>query len=202
MKIPVPLSSSFITLVISDCDTRWMDKVFRELHSKIKKLKTLFIIFFCSSFIDIPIESCGNSSPLRVSLQATAPDILLILLRHGANPEPLDGGIQPALALLEKLTDFNETASYPYQLVSCLKILMLAIPSIIMPYKVCDKTNWKWWNNFKSFSFQPLVYAARKEMFLKKYSILLQHKLFVANRAFGVPELKHLCRFDKVYLKS
>lgn len=34
-----------------------------------------------SSFIDVPIESCGKASPLRVTLQASAPDILLILLR-------------------------------------------------------------------------------------------------------------------------
>lgn len=33
------------------------------------------------SFIDVPIESCGKASPLRVALQASAPDILLILLR-------------------------------------------------------------------------------------------------------------------------
>lgn len=34
-----------------------------------------------SRFIDVPIESCGMASPLRVTLQAGAPDILLILLR-------------------------------------------------------------------------------------------------------------------------
>lgn len=33
-------------------------------------------------FIDVPIESCGKASPLRVALQASAPDILLILLRY------------------------------------------------------------------------------------------------------------------------
>uniref|UniRef100_A0A1B0CTM0 Protein transport protein sec16 n=1 Tax=Lutzomyia longipalpis TaxID=7200 RepID=A0A1B0CTM0_LUTLO len=33
-------------------------------------------------FIDVPIESCGMASPLRVTLQAGAPDILLILLRY------------------------------------------------------------------------------------------------------------------------
>lgn len=36
-------------------------------------------------FIDVPIESCGSSSPLRVALQASAPDLLLILLRYVAN---------------------------------------------------------------------------------------------------------------------
>ncbi|XP_062125802.1 uncharacterized protein LOC133838646 isoform X3 [Drosophila sulfurigaster albostrigata] len=31
-------------------------------------------------FIDVPIESCGCSSPLRIALQANAPELLLILL--------------------------------------------------------------------------------------------------------------------------
>lgn len=66
----------------------------------------------------------------------------MILLRHGANPSPHDGGISPVLALLDKLVEFNETGSYPYQLVSCLKILLLALPFIELPYKV------KW--NFSS----------------------------------------------------
>ncbi|KAG5681346.1 hypothetical protein PVAND_010790 [Polypedilum vanderplanki] len=126
-------------------------------------------------FIDVPIESCGKSSPLRVSLQASAPDILLILLRYGANPIPMDCGITPTLSLLEKLIEYNETASYPYQLVSCFKILMLATPSIVMP-------------------FIPFVYKIRKQMFLKKYSMLIDNKIVMINRVFGVPELKHLCR--------
>lgn len=33
------------------------------------------------SFVDVPIASCGSSSPMRVALQASAPDMLLILLR-------------------------------------------------------------------------------------------------------------------------
>jgi ankyrin repeat and SOCS box protein 17 len=87
----------------------------------------------------VPIESCGRSSPLRVSLQATAPDILLIFLRYGANPlATSDGGTSPIVALLDKLTDYDESASYPYQLVSCYKILVLAIPFIELPYKVSE----------------------------------------------------------------
>ena len=92
------------------------------------------IIFF--SFIDVPIESCGRSSPLRVSLQASAPDILLIFLRYGANPIAGDGGSSPIEALLEKLREYDKSSSYPYQLVSCLKIFMLAVPLIELPYKV------------------------------------------------------------------
>lgn len=39
-------------------------------------------IVYTYSFVDVPLESCGKASPMRVALQATAPDILLILLRY------------------------------------------------------------------------------------------------------------------------
>lgn len=46
-------------------------------------LVCLFVFkYLLLRFIDVPIESCGKASPLRVALQASAPDILLILLRY------------------------------------------------------------------------------------------------------------------------
>lgn len=84
-------------------------------------------------FIDIPIESCGKSSPLRVALQASAPDILMILLRYGAMPLPPDGGSNTIIALLDKLTENNDR-HYKFQLVACLQILLKNISLIEMPY--------------------------------------------------------------------
>lgn len=101
---------------------------------------TSHLLLLDCRFIDVPIESCGKASPLRVALQATAPDVLMILLRFGANPNPLDGGTPPVLAVMEKLMEFEESGSYPYQLVSCLKLLLLAIPFVELPYKVSNKT--------------------------------------------------------------
>lgn len=108
----------------------WLSSITRALNKKV------FYLLYLNSFIDVPIESCGRSSPLRVSLQATAPDILLIFLRYGANPYANDGGSSPVEALLEKLKEYDESSSYPYQLVSCFKIFMLSIPFIELPYKV------------------------------------------------------------------
>lgn len=88
-------------------------------------------------FIEVPIESCGNASPLRVTLQASAPDILLILLRYGANPRPKDDGANPLTALLDKLLEY-ESGTYPEQLISCLKILLEADPIVELPFKVED----------------------------------------------------------------
>jgi ankyrin repeat and SOCS box protein 17 len=60
----------------------------------------------------------------------------MILLRHGANPFPNDGGSSTVLALMDKLLEYEESKSYPYQLVSCLRIIISSIPSVEMPFKV------------------------------------------------------------------
>uniref|UniRef100_A0A182PG83 SOCS box domain-containing protein n=1 Tax=Anopheles epiroticus TaxID=199890 RepID=A0A182PG83_9DIPT len=127
-----------------------------------------------TKFIDVPIDSCGKASPLRVALQASAPDIVLILLRHGANPCPDDGGASPVLSLLEKLAEC-ENRCYPFQLVSCLKLLLRTIVMVEMPYK-------------------PHLYEVRKEMFHCKYAALLEDGLLPPEQVYGVPTLKHSCR--------
>lgn len=112
------------------------DKNIPLVRKQDEQLSGIDIFLLHCSFIDVPIESCGKASPMRVSLQATAPDILLILLRHGANSNPCDGGMSPVIALMDKLIEYDEGKSYPYQLVSCLKIIFLSISSIEMPFKV------------------------------------------------------------------
>ncbi|XP_059218998.1 uncharacterized protein LOC106087842 isoform X2 [Stomoxys calcitrans] len=124
-------------------------------------------------FIDIPIESCGRSSPLRVALQASAPDLLLILLRYGANPNPPDGGTSAVLALLDKLTENGR--NYVFQNVSCLQILLRNIPMIELPFK-------------------PIVYSTRREMFFERYGSLLIDKIITKEQVYGVMSLRHLCR--------
>ncbi|XP_053945104.1 uncharacterized protein LOC128854759 isoform X1 [Anastrepha ludens] len=124
-------------------------------------------------FIDIPIESCGRSSPLRVALQASAPDLLLILLRYGAHPNPPDGGASVVHALLEKLIENGR--NYVLQNVSCLQILLRNIPMIEMPYK-------------------PIIYSARRELFFEKYGRLLIDRIITKEQVYGVVSLRHLCR--------
>lgn len=122
---------------LNDCDSRLMAIPSRKVVKRCTTSTDLSEIpLWNCRFIDVPIESCGKASPLRVALQATAPDVLMILLRHGANPEPLDGGTSPVIAVMDKLMEYQESGSYPYQLVSCLKILLLALPFIELPYKV------------------------------------------------------------------
>ncbi|XP_034488667.1 uncharacterized protein LOC117792578 [Drosophila innubila] len=124
-------------------------------------------------FIDVPIESCGCSSPLRIALQANAPELLLILLRYGAAPQPPDGGTSVIIALLDKLIENGR--NYSYELVLCLKILLRNVVMIEMPFK-------------------PIEYASRRETFFKRYGILLMDKIIAKEQVYGVPTLRHLCR--------
>lgn len=55
--------------------------------------------------------------------------------RYGAEPNPADGGISPVMALLDKLVE-SPKRRYLYQLVSCLQIILRAVPIIEMPFKV------------------------------------------------------------------
>ncbi|XP_016998417.2 uncharacterized protein stops [Drosophila takahashii] len=124
-------------------------------------------------FIDVPIESCGKSSPLRIALQANAPELLLILLRYGAAPQPPDGGASVIIALLDKLIE--DGRNYSFELVMCLKILLRNVAMIEMPFK-------------------PLLYASRREMFFDRYGRLLMDRIIGKEQVYGVPSLRHLCR--------
>ncbi|XP_070138178.1 uncharacterized protein stops isoform X2 [Drosophila bipectinata] len=124
-------------------------------------------------FIDVPIESCGRSSPLRIALQANAPELLLILLRYGASPQPPDGGTSVIIALLDKLIENGR--NYSCELIMCLKLLLRNVAMIEMPFK-------------------PLLYGARREMFFERYGRLLMDKIIGKEQVYGVPTLRHLCR--------
>ncbi|XP_031631676.1 uncharacterized protein LOC116345971 isoform X2 [Contarinia nasturtii] len=123
-------------------------------------------------FIDVPIESCGKASPMRVALQASSPDLLLTLLRYGANSNPKDGGMMPIIAILDKLV---EAPSTQIHVETCLKILLKTVPAIEMPYK-------------------PFTFEHRKGIFIEKYEILFERGCIKQQQVFGVMDLKHLCR--------
>jgi hypothetical protein len=46
---------------------------------------------------------------------------------------------------------------------------------------------------------QPLVYGARREMFVRKYGVLMEQKILARDSVFGVVGLKHLCRWVKIH---
>lgn len=126
-------------------------------------------------YIDIPIESCGKLTPLKISIQLGLPDKLHILLRFGAlvitenEDEPI------IVWLLDKLTEY--TGCYPYNFVSCLQLVSRVLPDICVRYN------------------ENVDYKLQREIMLEKYSVLINHGIMPLNRCGIAPtELKHLSR--------
>ncbi|KAJ8934584.1 hypothetical protein NQ318_008045 [Aromia moschata] len=79
-------------------------------------------------FIDLPIESCAKASPLKLAVELGLPDKLLIFLRFGATVHTEHGGVNVFEHLLNRLSEFNHV--YPYNLVSCLQLLLRVVPVV------------------------------------------------------------------------
>lgn len=134
-------------------------------------------------FIDVPLESCGHASPVRVVIQMGASEMLMILLRFGARVTSEKASTNPAESILDRLREYNR--KYPYELVSCLKLILRAVPSITF---TIDK------NAFKQLGL-PDDYNYQRKVALEKYGEILQDHLIPASRCGLRPvELKHLCR--------
>ncbi|GBP39518.1 hypothetical protein EVAR_32452_1 [Eumeta japonica] len=128
-------------------------------------------------FIDVPLESCGNAPPVRVVIQMGAAEVLMILLRFGARIALDSSSSNPIESLLERLNEYNR--KYPYELVTCLKLVLRAVPSIFF---------------LKDERFSVGCNHQRKIM-LEKYGDILEDHLIPSSRCGLKPvELKHLCR--------
>ncbi|XP_076274026.1 SOCS domain-containing protein stops, partial [Rhynchophorus ferrugineus] len=124
-------------------------------------------------FIDLPIESCGKASILRLSVQFGLADKVLILIRFGAllSTETEEAGCLEHI--LNRLVEFNHR--YPYNMVSCLQVLLRATPTVSLRNLPEQTTN--------------------RELITEKYADLIQDGLIPPSRCGLVPpELKHLCR--------
>lgn len=134
-------------------------------------------------FIDVPLESCGMASPVRVVIQMGAAEILMILLRFGARISPENVSTNPVECILDRLREYNR--KYPYELVTCLKLVLRAIPRIDF---TVDK------NVFKHLEL-PDDYNYQRKVALEKYGEILEDHLIPTSRCGLKPvELKHLCR--------
>lgn len=134
-------------------------------------------------FIDVPLESCGKASPLRVVIQMGASEMLMILLRFGAKITVDNASTNPVETILDRLNDFNR--KYPYEIVSCLKLILRTIPTIIL---TIDK-------KLHEYLTLPLDYNYQRKIVIEKYEDLLEDHLIPSSRCGLRPvELKHLCR--------
>ncbi|CAG9832695.1 unnamed protein product [Diabrotica balteata] len=140
-------------------------------------------------FIDLPIESCGKASPLKVSfkiyiLHKHLPSTwstrykLLIFLRFGAKVYTQNEDITLFEHILNRLLEFNHV--YPYNLVACLQLLLRAVTRIKI-----DKPN-----DISQESYQLLL-----EKMYERYFDLIQDGLIPPERCgISPPQLKHICR--------
>lgn len=136
-------------------------------------------------FIDVPLESCGKASPVRVVIQMGAAEILMILLRFGARIFPGTDNVctNPVETILDRLNEYNR--KYPYELVTCLKLALRSIPSVIF---TVDKAEYR-------HLALPAEYNYQRKIALEKYGDILRDHLIPSSRCGLKPvELKHLCR--------
>ncbi|XP_030745739.1 uncharacterized protein LOC115874660 isoform X2 [Sitophilus oryzae] len=119
----------------------------------------------------LPIESCGKTSMVKLSVQLGLPDKLLFFTRFGAltSHEADDG--DSLEFILNRLMEFNH--SYPYNLVACLQILLRVTTKVT--FKNTDKI--------------------LKDVMMDQYESLIEDGIMPLSRSgFLPPELKHLCR--------
>ncbi|XP_017771302.1 PREDICTED: uncharacterized protein LOC108558781 [Nicrophorus vespilloides] len=132
-------------------------------------------------FIDVPIDSCGKATCLKIVVQLGVPDKLLILLRYGARIYDEDNDDEETVVdiILNRLTECDR--SYPYNIVSCLQLVLRAMPRICIQADCSRSTRG---------SFQTQM-----DIVLARYPYLVQDCILPASRCgFQPPELKHLCR--------
>ncbi|XP_068623219.1 uncharacterized protein stops [Battus philenor] len=134
-------------------------------------------------FIDVPLESCGKASPVRVVIQMGSAEVLMILLRFGARITSDHVSTNPIESILDRLKEYNR--KYPYELVTCLKLSLRAVPKVLL---TVDKAVYKHLE-------LPDDYNYDRKVALEKYSDILEDHLMPSSRCGLKPvELKHLCR--------
>lgn len=110
-------------------------------------------------------------------------EILMILLRFGARITADHVSTNPIESILDRLKEYNR--KYPYELISCLKLTLRAVPRIVF---TVDK------GALKHLEL-PDDYNYQRRTVLEKYADILKDHLVPASRCGLKPvELKHLCR--------
>lgn len=84
-------------------------------------------------FVDIPMDSYGRATPLRVAVQAGQADVVALLLDYGAviSPSPLSFNTCAIQPLLHRMNDFcNERPddAIALEFVCCLNLLLKELP--------------------------------------------------------------------------
>ncbi|CAH0560350.1 unnamed protein product [Brassicogethes aeneus] len=124
-------------------------------------------------FIDVPIENCGKSSPVKIVTQLGLPDKLLIFLRYGASIYNEEDDGNPIEIIMKRLLEFNHV--YPFTLVACLQILLRVTPTV---------------------KFRHLDDSVTTQSYIEEnYAELVSDAILPITRCGVIPpDLKHICR--------
>lgn len=111
-----------------------------------------------------------------MSVQLGVPDKLLMFLRFGAKIFTDNEQVTVFEHLLNRLMEFNHV--YPYNLVSCLQLLLRTVPQITI-----------------EGAEDMEDYSLFQKRMLERYSDLIEDGIVPLTRCGVIPaELKHLCR--------
>lgn len=146
----------------------------RALVFYIDHATTAGLEFLCGDctirFIDVPFESCGKASAVRILAQLGVPDKLHILLRFGALVSPNVSTESLFEVVLNRLSEFEHV--YPFNLVACLQLLLRVVPRILVAKE-----------------------EGNEIALSERYAELVEDGVLPATRCgLSAPELKHLSR--------
>ncbi|KAK9870834.1 hypothetical protein WA026_009799 [Henosepilachna vigintioctopunctata] len=132
--------------------------------------------------IDVPLESCGCTTPLMLSVQLGLADKVHIFLRFGAllrAGEKDRENVSVVQNIILKLSEFEHR--YPFNLIAILQLILRVIPSLT-PHL----------NGMLSY-----LGDIQQKSLLMKFNTLIEDGLIPLTRSGIIPpELKHLCRCE------
>lgn len=140
------------------------------------KLKLAFVIKGKNvKFIDVPMESYGRATPLRVAVQAGQSEAIVLLLRYGATispniNQPSTCALQPLLQRINLLCYQKPEEDIPEEFLCCLQILLTELPYV------------------PSIQEDPFD---EKIEYKELHPVLLQ---ILYNGGHALPDLKYICR--------
>ncbi|KAL3267525.1 hypothetical protein HHI36_011648 [Cryptolaemus montrouzieri] len=132
--------------------------------------------------IDVPLESCGFTTPLMMSVQLGLADKVHIFLRFGAllrAGEKDRENVSVVQNILLKLSEFDH--KYPFNLIAIFQLILRVIPSLTQHL-----------NGMLSY-----LGDVQQKTLLMKYNTLIEDGIIPITRSGIIPpELKHLCRCE------
>ncbi|KAG8257253.1 uncharacterized protein LOC124357876 [Homalodisca vitripennis] len=137
------------------------------------------------NFVDVPMESYGRATPLRVAAQAGQADVLQILLHYGATVTPQPSSIdtcalQPLLHRMNDLCHDQPEENIAKEYINCMNLLLRELPMLptLLPYPEDDLPT------------DPTAPVEPRSLHPRIYALVPPQR----SGYFTAPCLRHMCR--------